>query len=152
MTISDDRAIYRHRVECRVRYSDLDTYRHVNNKSFLDYIEDARVHYLIDAAGLRHHDDEHTGVMVVHNSIDYEKQIGPFETVAVYTRCSRIGTKSFALEHLVCATAPEATEERICARSRTVFSSVDLVANTSTLNDAAVMDRIRAWEPTAPEE
>lgn len=152
MDISDDRSLYRHRSEYRVRYDDLDTYRHVNNKSFLSYVEDARVHYLVEAMGLWHHDDEESGVMVVHNSIDYMKQIGPFERVRVYTRCTRIGGKSFTLEHLICATAPDAAEERVCARSRTVFSSVDLVANTSTLNDPVLMDRIRAWEPVAPEE
>lgn len=152
MDISDKRSYYRHQSAYRVRYSDLDTYRHVNNKSFLDYVEDARVRYLVDAMGLRHHQDETSGVMVVHNSIDYEQQIAAFEEVTVYTRCTRIGGKSFTLEHIICATAADTKKERVCARSRTVFSSVDLIKNTSMPNDPALMDRIREWEPVAPKE
>jgi YbgC/YbaW family acyl-CoA thioester hydrolase len=94
---------YRHVQTYRVRYADLDTYRHVNNKAFLSYVEDARVHYLMDGAGFSHHQDDTNGVMVVHAGIDYLSQIQPFETVRVYTRTARIGGKSITLHHLIVA-------------------------------------------------
>jgi acyl-CoA thioester hydrolase len=178
--VSRDRASYRHQSQYTVRYDDLDTYRHVNNKSFLTFVEDARVRYLRDVMAFRHHEDAGTGVMVVHSSIDYLGQIMPFETVTVWTRCARIGRSSVELHHLVeahgdnaeaaspasasgaagagvgaAAGSPEPLngahgEQRLCATSVTVLASVDMQKNTSTPTDASVVEAITAWEPVAP--
>jgi len=122
LPVSHDRTEYRHHMQYSVRYDDLDTYRHVNNKAFLSYIEDARVRYLVDAGGFRHHEDDDirqggdgrggsgtgtaAGIMVVHSSIDYLAQIHPFETVDVYTRTGRVGRSSITLHHLLIARSP----------------------------------------------
>ena len=148
--VSTDAATYRHRQEYGVRYDDLDTYRHVNNKAFLTWIEDARVRYLIDAAGFRHHTSEDEGVMVVHAAIDYRSQVHAFETVTVHTRCARIGGRSITLHHLVTASGEDGTA-RTAATSTTVMAAVDLTANTSMAVPDAVVDHIVGWEPTPPE-
>ncbi|MFP4152750.1 MAG: acyl-CoA thioesterase [Alkalispirochaeta sp.] len=110
LPVSRDRSEFRHRMRYSVRYDDLDTYRHVNNKAFLSYIEDARVRYLVDAGGFRHHQNRDTGetdgVMLVHSSIDYLAQIHPFETVDVFTRTARVGRSSITLHHLLIAHSP----------------------------------------------
>lgn len=92
---------FSHRERYRVRYDDLDTYRHVNNKAFITYIEDARGRYLGEAAGFSHHGDATIDVMIVHFSIDYRSQVHYGDEVVVETRCSRIGNRSFTLEHRV---------------------------------------------------
>ena len=139
---------YRHVQTYRVRYGDLDTYRHVNNKAFLTFVEDARVHYLIDAAGFTHHQDEREGVMVVHASIDYMAQIHPFEHVRVYTRTALIGEKSITLHHLIMA-GPQ--EPRVAAVSVTVLASVDLKTNSSRTNSPAMINAITTFEKLPPE-
>ncbi len=93
--------VFSHRERYRVRYDDLDTYRHVNNKAFITYIEDARGRYLGKAAGFAHHGDANFGVMIVHFSIDYRSQVHYGDEVAVETRCRRIGNRSFTLAHRV---------------------------------------------------
>ncbi|MFW5695925.1 MAG: acyl-CoA thioesterase [Alkalispirochaeta sp.] len=169
--ISTNPGDYRHRQTYRVRYDDLDTYRHVNNKSFLTYIEDARVYYLMDAAGFRHHHDQQHGVMVVHAAIDYLSQIHPFEEVTVYTRCARIGTKSITLHHLLqverpatasgidrsAEAAPASTGQRSdtaprpAAVSTTIFAAVDMQSGRSTPVSQEMIDHINGWEYTPPE-
>ncbi len=47
--VSRDPGRYRHHRHYSVRFGDLDLYRHVNNKAYLGWIEDARVRYLLDA-------------------------------------------------------------------------------------------------------
>jgi acyl-CoA thioester hydrolase len=148
--VSTELSDYHHVQEYRVRYEDLNTYRHVNNKAFLSYVEDARVRYLIDAAGFSHHHDDTNGVMVVHSSIDYHAQIFPFETVRVHTRTARIGVKSFTLHHVITA-GPGATELfRVAATSTTVLASVNLKEQRSQENSPAMVATIGAYEKGTP--
>lgn len=161
-----DRTLYRHSQDYRVRFGDLDTYRHVNNKAFLAYVEDARVRYLVEVGGFSDHYGGRDGVMVVHVSIDYVSQINPFERVRVLTRCDRVGGKSFTLHHLVLA-GPENTPEetgtaappadlptppdRLAATAVTVFASVDMRTGRSCPNKPEMIARITAYEPRPPE-
>ena len=165
--VSRDPAWYRHAERYRVRFSDLDTYRHVNNKAFLGYVEDARVRYLVEVGGFDQHYQGEGGIMVVHVSIDYVSQINFFEEVRVLTRCSRLGNRSFTLHHLVLA-GPEAPDRpagdatnradqvdrpagdspgRVAATATTVFASVDMTAGRSRPNDPEMVARIREYEP-----
>ena len=83
--------------------------------------------------------------MVVHVSIDYLSQIGPFEEVEVLTRCARIGGKSVTLHHLVLV------GDRPAATAVTVFASVDLTTGSSRPNDREMVAAISAWEPELPQ-
>lgn len=161
--VSHSTADYRHIQTYRVRYADLDTYRHVNNKAFLSYVEDARVHYLMEGAGFSHHHDDTNGVMVVHAGIDYLSQIQPFETVHVYTRTARIGGKSITLHHLIVAEpaahlpspdsangSQDTPSSRVAATSTTVLASVDLQTNTARPNAKEMVDHIREYEKIPP--
>lgn len=168
--ISTDPADYRHAETYRVRYADLDTYRHVNNKSFLTYVEDARVLYLVAGAGFRHHHDQQHGVMVVHAAIDYLAQIHAFEEVTVYTRCARIGTKSVTLHHLLQVERPATTggsdpsgdaapaskgrrpdaPPRRAAVSTTIFAAVDMQTGDSMAVPQQMIDHIIEYEVVAP--
>ncbi len=169
--ISTDPADYRHAETYRVRYADLDTYRHVNNKSFLTYVEDARVLYLVAGAGFRHHHEEQHGIMVVHAAIDYLAQIHAFEEVTVYTRCARIGTKSVTLHHLLQVERPATTggsdasgdaapaskgrrpdaPPRRAAVSTTIFATVDMQTGSSMAVPQEMIDHITEYEVVAPQ-
>lgn len=89
----------RHRYECAVRWDDLDAFGHVNNVTFAEYLQEARVDFahreLADSA-------PHEGSVVVHQSIDYLAPV-PFRTdpLEVLVWVTRIGTSSFEVAYEV---------------------------------------------------
>ncbi len=166
--VSTNETDYRHMERYRVRYDDLDTFRHVNNKAFLSYIEDARVRYLRDAAALPLDAETQVSMVIVHASIDYRAQVFPFEEVTVHTRAARIGEKSVALNHLIIAEAmapddreaesPERTGaahrpgrsgRRVAATSTSVLATIDLTTGRSRANLPEMVRAIEAWESQA---
>ncbi len=134
---------FNHFERYRVRYDDLDTYRHVNNKSFITYVEDARTRYLAAAAGFVHHGDPSFGVMIVHFSIDYRGQILAGDTVDVFTRCIRIGTSSYTLEHLL------TVSERTVARAQSILVTYNGLSEQTIPIPESFAAAIRAFENRA---
>jgi len=99
--VSQNPRDYRHVIYENVRYDDLDTYNHVNNKVFLSYIEDARVNYFRSVADISHLRAPVEGVVIARGEIDYLRSILYGDKVRVYSRCARIGTKSYEMHCLV---------------------------------------------------
>lgn len=138
--VSRDHRSYRHHHLYTVRFADLDLYRHVNNKAFITWVEDARVRYLHKAAGFTRGFEGPHGMMVAHMAMDYLQQVHPFEEITVSSRCAHIGTKSITLHHLL-------TRERTpVATGVTVFVAVDMETGRSRENDSALAQRIRTFE------
>ncbi|HSK28035.1 MAG TPA: thioesterase family protein [Jiangellales bacterium] len=103
----------RHEFRCAVRFDDLDAYGHVNNVTFVEYLQEARVDWAHSyATGAR---GSHEGAVVVHQEIDYLKPV-PFRTeplvVAVWV--TRIGTSSYEVAYEV--TADGVTVARAASR------------------------------------
>lgn len=90
----------RHVFECAVRFDDLDSYGHVNNVTFAEYLQEARVDfahkYLADSL------ETHEGAVVVHQSLEYLRPVS-FRTapLRVVTWVTRIGTSSFDVAYEV---------------------------------------------------
>ena len=90
----------RHLYECAVRFDDLDSYGHVNNVTFAEYLQEARVDfahkYLADSL------ETHEGAVVVHQSLEYLRPVS-FRTapLRVVTWVTRIGTSSFDVAYEV---------------------------------------------------
>jgi acyl-CoA thioester hydrolase len=90
----------RHVYECAVRFDDLDSYGHVNNVTFAEYLQESRVdfahHYLADSL------ETHEGAVVVHQSLEYLQPVS-FRTapLQVVTWVTRIGTSSFDVAYEV---------------------------------------------------
>lgn len=146
--VSTDPGDYRHHVLETVRYDDLDTYRHVNNKVFLSYMEDARVRYYREAGGFTHQSSPVEGLVIAHSSIDYVASILYGDEVHVYTRCARIGTKSYEIHHLIEITRDGS--RRTAAAARAIMVSVDPQTGASRPNTPDVVTAIRAYERTTP--
>ncbi|PSK96641.1 acyl-CoA thioester hydrolase [Haloactinopolyspora alba] len=90
----------RHTYECSVRFDDLDAFGHVNNVTFAEYLQEARVDFAY--RHLAYGDAPHQGSVVVHQSIDYLAPV-PFrsEPLQVHVWVTRIGTSSFDLAYEV---------------------------------------------------
>ncbi len=94
---------YRHVFETRARYDDIDTFGHVNNKSYMSYLEDARIDYYRVVLGI----DVRTlqlPAVVRKSEIAYESP--DFE--AVITRTDASGNESLAATSLTTMVAVDA--------------------------------------------
>ncbi len=84
-----------HRFPLRVRWSDLDSYGHVNNVKFYDYIQEARIALIHDTVGWESDDVW----MVARQDVEYRLPLDfrpePYE---VGTFVSAVGSRSFTLE------------------------------------------------------
>lgn len=93
----------------RVRFRDCDALGHVNNAVYSTYLEEARIGVLGDLSSF----------ILARVEIDFRAELRLGEEIEVRTRCSRIGTKSFDLEHVVSAAG------RVVAQARSVLVAYD---------------------------
>jgi len=96
----DELSDYNHKINITVRFSDLDAMGHVNNATFLSYLEESRIAYFSDVLN-KNFNDLGFGGILARIEIDYKHQICLGDEVAVYTRCKRIGEKSMDVENII---------------------------------------------------
>ncbi len=108
----------------RVRFRDCDAMGHVNNAVYSTYLEESRIGVL---GGL-------TDFILARVELDFRSELRAGEEVEVRTRCSRIGTKSFQLEHVITANG------RVVAEAKSVLVSYDYERGESL----PVPDELRA--------
>jgi acyl-CoA thioester hydrolase len=108
-----------HVYPCRVRWSDIDAYGHVNNVKYVEYFQEARIALVGDAVRewLR---DERSSFVVARVEVDYRRPL-EFRTdpVEVRTWVTRVGRSSYVLEAAVC------DEGTVYATSRAVVVAFD---------------------------
>jgi acyl-CoA thioester hydrolase len=102
-------AEFPHVLRERVRFRDCDAMGHVNNAVYSTYLEEARIGVL---GGL-------SQFILARMEIDFRAELRMGEEVEVRTRCSRVGTKSFDLEHVIAA------DGRVVAEAKSVLVSYD---------------------------
>jgi acyl-CoA thioester hydrolase len=93
----------------RVRFRDCDAMGHVNNAVYSTYLEQARIGILGALEPF----------ILARVEIDFRAELRMGEEIEVRTRCSRIGTKSFDLEHVIAA------DGRVVAEAKSVLVSYD---------------------------
>ena len=85
----------RHVHPLRVRWSDVDAYRHVNNVKYIEYFQEARIRYM-----MRLHQDGDTfgSIVIARMDVDYRRPIlfrlAPYE---VHSWISHVGRTSFVV-------------------------------------------------------
>ena len=114
----------RHIYACPMRWSDMDSLRHINNVQYLRFLEDARVDWLFRRGELDRSADE--GVMVVRNEIDYRRQLHyRHAPIPVELWVSRIGAGSFEISYQVVDT-DENGARTVYAQAKSVLATVGL--------------------------
>jgi acyl-CoA thioester hydrolase len=109
----------------RVRFRDCDAMGHVNNAVYSTYLEESRIGVLGDLIDF----------ILARVEIDFRSELRMGEEVEVRTRCSRIGTKSFDLDHEIATSSG-----RIVAEAKSVLVSYDYERGESI----AVPETLRA--------
>jgi acyl-CoA thioester hydrolase len=88
-----------HAIDIAVRWRDLDAFNHVNNASYLGYVEEARVRWFkslsTDWAG------ETSAPILAAIAMNYRKPIGWPESLRVELFTERLGNKSVTVGHRI---------------------------------------------------
>lgn len=135
---------FRHHVSIEVRFGDLDAMGHVNNAKYLTYLETARIRYVHEVCA-PHTNWSELGMILAKVVIEYKAPLLYDDRVEVYTRVSRIGNKSFEIEHVVMRTADGLSEAAaLCA---TTLVSYDYQHKCTMPVPDSWRERILAYEP-----
>ncbi|MFB6075072.1 MAG: acyl-CoA thioesterase [Haloarculaceae archaeon] len=126
-----------------VRYSDLDTYGHVNNATVATYCEEARVDYFeavlpadADLTGT----EGATGVVVANLEIDFERPVGPVDAVTVGVEVPSLGESSFPMAYEVRA------DGAVAATGETTMVAYDRAERRSVPIPSSWREAIAAYE------
>jgi acyl-CoA thioester hydrolase len=92
-----------------VRFGDCDAMGHANNAVYSTYLEQARIGAL---GGL-------DPFILARVEIDFRSELRAGEELEIRTRCTRVGTKSFVLEHEI------RTGDRLAAEAKSVLVGYD---------------------------
>jgi acyl-CoA thioester hydrolase len=107
---------FRHRCPLEIRFADMDALGHVNNAHFLTYFEQARIDYFKTVIGENINWAE-TGLILAHIDIDYKQPVIFGDLVIIYTKCTKIGTKSFELTYSIIKMTPGTEVELATGKS-----------------------------------
>ena len=89
----------RHKTQISIRFADMDIMGHLNNAKYLTYMETARIKYFNDVIGNKINWSEN-GFILARAVVDFKAPVYlADEEIIVYTKCSKIGNKSFDLNY-----------------------------------------------------
>ena len=127
---------YRYVYTQEVAFRDLDAFGHVNNGVYLTYIENARIGYARDVIGI----ESLEGLLMIVASvkIDFRSRANLGDTLEIGARTTRVGTKSFDLEHEITA------DGRVVAEGKSVLVSYDYERGESVPVPDALRERLGA--------
>jgi acyl-CoA thioester hydrolase len=120
-----------HTYECRIRWSDIDSYNHVNNVKYVEFFQEARIAF-ISSLGTGADDLDHVGGFVVARfDVGYRRPIEfRLEPVQVSSWITRIGRSSYEIVGAV------HDGEEVYATSRAVVVGFDAArARSRVLTD-----------------
>jgi acyl-CoA thioester hydrolase len=127
---------FKHKTPIEIRFADIDAFSHVNNAKYLTYIEQARVKYFNDIVGWSY-DWSKEGIILAKAEINFLKPILFKDEIAVMTRCSRIGNKSFDLQYHIIKYIDE--EAILMAEGLTIMVAFDYTQKKS-------IDLVEGWK------
>lgn len=92
--------LFNHRIKIKVRFSDLDAMHHVNNATYLSYLEEARIAYFNDVLNLSKSSLDF-GAVIARIEINYLNPILLGDDLEVLTRVVKFGNKSSDIENVL---------------------------------------------------
>jgi acyl-CoA thioester hydrolase len=125
------------------RFYDMDAFGHINNARYLTYFEEARIKYVDDVIGWKYGYAE-TGIIMARAEIDFQLPAHFKDSLIIYTRCSKIGTKSFTLEYKLMRMGE--TIEELVANAVTVIVMYNYSEGASIPIPEAWKNAIRQYE------
>lgn len=136
-------ANFRHVLPMPLRWADMDALGHINNAAYLTYLEQARIRYFRDL-DLWDGQPNKLGLIMAKVVLEYKLPLFAEDTVSVYTRCSRLGNRSFDTEQLI---VRQADTLEIAAQATITIVVFDYRANQSAPIPDEWRARLIAYEP-----
>lgn len=126
----------RHLYQCRVRFSDVDIYGHVNNVKYFEYYQEARLAYLTSLG--RDEQEGRFAVVVARVNVDYKRPIlFRSEPYTIESWVSRVGNSSFDLS------AEIKDGDTVLSRADAVLVTFDLKTQTARKLSDAERERLQ---------
>lgn len=135
---------FRHHTPIQVRWGDMDALGHVNNATYLTYLEQARIQYFAELLKLNASLTK-PGLIMARVALDYKLPLVASDEVHVFTRVVRFGNKSFDTEQWITRCNGEALE--IAAQALVTVVAYDYQANRSVPLPDVWRRHISAYEP-----
>ncbi|SDS47848.1 acyl-CoA thioesterase [Gramella sp. MAR_2010_147] len=111
-------------LEIRIDWSDLDMYEHVNNVSYMRYLQSGRVNFW-EASGIHEfYQNSNQGTMLVSTKCDFNKSLYYPGRAIIKTKLDFIGNTSFGLKHIILN-----ENDEICAEGNDVVVCFDFDKN-----------------------
>jgi acyl-CoA thioester hydrolase len=119
--------VSRHEYACRVRFSDVDVYGHVNNVKYFEYYQEARLAFMSSLGRDRDPGDPAGfSIVVARLDVDYKRPIlFRSEPYRIESWVSRVGTSSFDLA------AQIMDGDALLSRAHAVLVAFDLAAQAA---------------------
>ncbi|MGH3497403.1 MAG: acyl-CoA thioesterase [Nocardioidaceae bacterium] len=142
----------RHVYDCPMRWADMDSLGHVNNVTYVDYLQEARVDMLSVHARTNAADDLAEGVVVVRHDIEFVAPL-VFRTdpVRIETWVTQIRAASFTLRYEILDLLPDGVR-RVYTRAETVLTPFVFAAERPrriTPAEKALLEQLK--DTTAPD-
>ncbi|MBX7094454.1 MAG: acyl-CoA thioesterase [Flavobacteriales bacterium] len=118
-----------HTCKIEVRFVDIDVMGHVNNAVYLNYFEQARMHFFRAKIGTEWDWVNH-GILLARNEIDYKEPTLLFDDLHIETWLGKVGTKSLEMEYEVFV--PESGSRKIKAKGKSVLVCFDYTRKCTT--------------------
>jgi acyl-CoA thioester hydrolase len=116
----------------QVRWSDIDSYDHVNNVRYFDYLQEARIAFLAHVVGTAAGDFfSEFPCVLVNQAVDYLRPIllrRPPYDVAVWV--SSVGDSSYTLGSRIVGSDGDEDPSLVYARATSVMVAVDALTHT----------------------
>ena len=141
----------RHLYRCPLRWADLDLLGHVNNVTYVDYLQEARVDMFRTHAPDSRSEDLAEGVVVVRHEVTYVSSLTfSFEPVSIECWVTEIRAASFTMAYEIFE-EDEDGERTVFLRARTLLTPyVFATERPRRLHDAEKEALTRLLEPEEP--
>ncbi len=112
----------RHIYECPLRWADMDSLGHVNNVTYVDYLQEARVDMLRVHAPAQGGEELAEGVVVVRHEVEFVAPlVFRFRPVRIESWVSRIRVATFTMAYEILDLMPDG-ERRVYLRASSVLT------------------------------
>lgn len=121
-----------------VRWRDLDAFNHVNNSSYLTYLEEARLHWLAEVPGPWH--GERCAPILAASMINYRHPIEWPASLRIALHRQRLGARSLTIAHRII----DAGSERLYSDGHVVIVWIDPTSGTTLEVPQVIRDAVAA--------
>ncbi|MDP3969227.1 MAG: thioesterase family protein [Nocardioides sp.] len=112
----------RHLYRCPLRWADMDLLAHVNNVTYVDYLQEARIDMLVHHAPVRGGEELGEGVVVVRHEVDYvHPLVFREEPVSIETWVTDVRAATFTMAYEVFDEAADGSRT-VYLRARSVLT------------------------------